>query len=1060
MKKTLAALAMLAVLVAGCPEKKSKVGCPSPIGTEWDLDGDLLTDVKEAALGTDPASADSDGDGFGDYVEVSAGTDPNANSSAPSGALASVKQIENVSELIGGPRAQGRVGDWLLENDRIRAIVQDPAIPAQMQITSYGGNLIDADVKRAVGEPGRDLVGMLVPFINVGATLRAERMVVVNDGADGGAAILRACGTSDVVEYLDAKTVLSVVGGLTIDWDGNVPLPLEVATDYVLAPGSDTVEVVTTIANKGSSTGFLVGDIMDSGGAEEIFVSNIQGFGELGFAALANVMPPSRFLGYTGEGAAWGVIPDSDPNVVVTVSGYSFLVAEFNTFFEFAGSGPDSDLPGVNVVGKGKKYSWHRGLKVTDGTGLVEPFNAEYLERRALGNVATGTVRDSNGAPLAGARVVAMLSSTDTVFDRLPIVATESAADGSYSFTLEDGSYYILADVDGRGQPTFTGGTPGPVVTRSEQNTFNASLVTVSAAATTLPDITFPPKGTLTVTAREIGTNAPIPTRLIVTGVDPSPADNVFRDARERLGQNGVIAEQLSKTGDFAVDLPPGTYGVYVTKGLEWSLGRQVGVVLGTAGTAVNLTLGRAVETPGYINADFHVHNGNSVDAISSPLQQALNASAAGIDVLIATDHDYLTNYAPLISSLGLSTSMASLVGNEITSLSYGHFIAFPLEHDPNDPVGGAVKWTGPLGEAKTPAEIFAAVDADNAGTQIEQMCHPRGFKLQSYYTAIELDTATLASKAPPERFRFAPQAGATADDTKLFYAGFDAMEMMNGPDDYGTPKLNRNLNDFFTFLSHGLQITPTGNSDSHYIFGRQIGWPRNYVKIANDAPSGFGAPQVEEFTQAIIDGKLYFTSGPQILMTVTGNTTGEPGDVVTASGTVNVNVSLQMPDWVEVDTLNVYMNTPNTTALPTEDGNATAPVAVTSVPIALTTTANGLGIQRKVATVTVPNVTLPTGKDAWIVVTVESLGVSAPTLFPVISAGPAAGVRPFAMAGPVYVDATGDGIWTPPGIQTAVAKSAHGEPPVEEFDAHDIRTRELDVREQWERLTAGEHKH
>jgi hypothetical protein len=34
------------------------------------------------------------------------------------------KQISSTSELIGGPNAQGRVGDFLLENERVRVVIQ------------------------------------------------------------------------------------------------------------------------------------------------------------------------------------------------------------------------------------------------------------------------------------------------------------------------------------------------------------------------------------------------------------------------------------------------------------------------------------------------------------------------------------------------------------------------------------------------------------------------------------------------------------------------------------------------------------------------------------------------------------------------------------------------------------------------------------------------------------------------------------------------------------------------------------------------------------------------
>jgi thiol-disulfide isomerase/thioredoxin len=47
-----------------------------PVTPELDTDGDGLSDIEEAELGTDPFRADTDKDGYTDFEEVDAGTDP------------------------------------------------------------------------------------------------------------------------------------------------------------------------------------------------------------------------------------------------------------------------------------------------------------------------------------------------------------------------------------------------------------------------------------------------------------------------------------------------------------------------------------------------------------------------------------------------------------------------------------------------------------------------------------------------------------------------------------------------------------------------------------------------------------------------------------------------------------------------------------------------------------------------------------------------------------------------------------------------------------------------
>ena len=56
---------------------------------------------------------------------------------------ASARRIATRTELIGGPSALGEVGDFIIENNRIRIVVQDKGFSRGFGI--YGGGLIDVD---------------------------------------------------------------------------------------------------------------------------------------------------------------------------------------------------------------------------------------------------------------------------------------------------------------------------------------------------------------------------------------------------------------------------------------------------------------------------------------------------------------------------------------------------------------------------------------------------------------------------------------------------------------------------------------------------------------------------------------------------------------------------------------------------------------------------------------------------------------------------------------------------------------------------------------------------
>lgn len=144
--------------------------------------------------------------------------------------LLRAKQVESQAELIGGPTARGKIGDFLLENDRIRTIVA--GYGATWAAGIFGGTLIDLDLRRTRSEyaygHGKDAFAESFPTLNLiivdpesdlrrlmpradGAgfelTMEESRIEVVKDGSDGEEAIVRVQGAGgylfDVLKYLN-----------------------------------------------------------------------------------------------------------------------------------------------------------------------------------------------------------------------------------------------------------------------------------------------------------------------------------------------------------------------------------------------------------------------------------------------------------------------------------------------------------------------------------------------------------------------------------------------------------------------------------------------------------------------------------------------------------------------------------------------------------------------------------------------------------------------------------------------------------------------------------------
>lgn len=79
------------------------------------------------------------------------------------------KKITSADQLIGGPSARGKLGDYLLANGRVRFIISGEQ-PSYMGGT-FGGTLVDADLQRGRADQrngaGNDAFSESFPLVNL-----------------------------------------------------------------------------------------------------------------------------------------------------------------------------------------------------------------------------------------------------------------------------------------------------------------------------------------------------------------------------------------------------------------------------------------------------------------------------------------------------------------------------------------------------------------------------------------------------------------------------------------------------------------------------------------------------------------------------------------------------------------------------------------------------------------------------------------------------------------------------------------------------------------------------
>ena len=362
---------------------------------------------------------------------------------------------------------------------------------------------------------------------------------------------------------------------------------------------------------------------------------------------------------------------------------------------------------------------------------------------------------------------------------------------------------------------------------------------------------------------------ATIPAALVIRGEEKTPAPNWGED-----GDGGAAREFAYLDRDGQRPVPPGRYRVTIHRGPEYSLDERTITV--KTGETVKLAakLERVVDTAGWLSADLHVHALPSFDAPVLLEDRVRSLAAVGVEVAVATDHNAVTDYQPAIAALALGPWLASVVGDEVTTVEprLGHFNVFPLAAGSRPLVYRHAR----------PSEIFAAARrAAPAG--VVQVNHPRMGDI-GYFELFHFDRAAKKSW----------QA-----ESPLADLGFDAIEIFNGDHYADLSALQPILEDWYALLGAGLPAAASGNSDSHKIAYQEAGMPRNWVLVDHDEPARFDPAA---FIAAIRKGHVIVSSGPFVDFRV-----GEarPGDSV-AAGAIEAHLRVDAPPWMDLSQVEI----------------------------------------------------------------------------------------------------------------------------------------------------------
>ena len=976
-------------------------------------------------------------------------------------ATLSSARVATGADLLSGPLARGVPGDFVLENEHLRVIIQK-AGRQWLSIGTFGGNIIDVSRKDAAGGMLPDHMEEFVIGLNIENTANFTDVVIVRDGSDGQSAMICATGPDDLLELANPSSAIREFGLPLPPSADDRDLDVEVETCYTLERGARHIVLDTKFINLGTDNiPVYMTEYLNGSGQVEFF-QPYAGFGEPVFTSscpsntrvACSALPGGlcdqcNFIAYSGvdgaAGVSYGLIHGEQRSSSFSTAGINIVVYGESVLNLILGIvGPNYTIPGNGEL------LLRRYFAVGDGT-----VDSIADIRNELFGIQTSEVHgivSSAGQPLQNAQVVVYRVLDALNNPPLLFVAnhTRSDASGEYSLSLPPGQYQIRANMEGYRFPVS-----------------DPSALVMTAGVAVNRDFEMPESGYLEVTViDEVG---PGPAKVQLVGFDPSPplTNSVSGNEAGVFGDNGadelpfgvVQAAFIDRDGaSDRITVEPGDYQVVVSRGPRYSAFKQNITITPGQITTVQAEIVKLIDDSGFVHGDFHVHSIDSPDSEVTREERVAVMLAEGMDFFTPSDHGVRSDFGPTILAMGVQDMIGVAASSETTTFDYGHFNSWPVQIDPGSISGGSFDWAGATFPGfdfpeygsynLSPAEIIAGLH-DDPMDNLVQINHVASF-FGASGLAIDTGQTPPQSSTDLASRRLDPSLG------NGFDSGFDALEVWIGTNGRGgiiDEFLGQNAGDWFNLINQDLVRIGIANSDTHdRRFTRTSA--RTLIASASNDPIDLSTQLGAETLAAnVLAGKSIGTNAPFLLLQADGVYGGqgqhaglrlEEDTTMSADSGSNITLTatVSTPAWAPVDTVEFYINNqPELTSAPGAAARygvcANAWVSAgdpgwVALEVEVNPTVPGASRTDITATLTLTGVT----EDTWIVAVARGTdGVSEP-LFPVLPASLRTsgnstladltdgnlgelGTPAFAFTNPLFIDVDGDG-WTAPGVANA----------------------------------------
>lgn len=606
---------------------------------------------------------------------------PQPLGAAPTEARAGRLQASDLPEVPSG-LITWHEGDFVLANDRVALVIEDAG--ASDLYDPWGGRPVGVARMQdgAMVEPAN--FGELFLLTNR-STVVTESVTVLNDGADGKPAVIRARGKLHPLPFFE-----NLIGVVYSDQ----LLDIEAAIDYELAPGADHVDIRMHYASARAKPTEIKSTLH-----------------ALMYTERTPLFQPGRGFDNALSDAPYVVLVDD------LATSWAYVPGEGALGTSLAASGfVGAFSPGFTIPACGTFERLHARIAIGKGLdgALVA---AERIAGNELREISGTVMRGKVGVPFAH------------------VHAHDSA-----------GNYFTRGTTDATG--AFTVHVPQAADVTLDAYKRGDALVTEHVGSGAGPvTLAMPANGSVAVSISD-GVAA-MPGRVQLLPVAPTTLAPVAGNFGEEPILGGRLHVEYSVEGSLTVPVPPGRWEVIVSRGYEWELYRQTIDVTAGALVQVNAVLDHTVDTTGVQCGDFHVHTWRSNDSGDNATTKLKQAIADGLELPVRSDHEYVADFSAEIASVGGEQYARGFGSIELTSFEiWGHMGVFPLVPNPTEVNAGAPKWqTFPTPDAPdTPFETLAppvVFDAVRARPEAPVVIinHPRGNT--NYFGYVGFDAAT-----------------------------------------------------------------------------------------------------------------------------------------------------------------------------------------------------------------------------------------------------------------------------------------------------------------------------